>query len=241
MSKTFRLAQLACETLEALRVHADPLDLSLLVSEYGRRIFPCKSCVSTAQPLCHWPCSCYPNHSLGQTGDWMAEIYERWVLAHGVLLLTPVNWYHASSALKLMIDRLVCADGGNPDPTSTQGKDAEKAKALELAGWPYPKHLAGRVYGLVVHGDVAGVGLTRSALSQWLEWMGLIRAGQQSVLDRYINYYEPYATSHEGLDADEAVQEETRNVARAVAAAVGEMRANRLSVPDRGLERPRPK
>jgi hypothetical protein len=92
-----------------------------------------------------------------------------------------------------------------------------------------------------VHGDVAGVGLTRSALSQWLDWMGLIRAGSQSVLDRYINYYEPYATSHEGLDADAAVQEETRNAARAVAAAVGEMRANRLSVPDRGLERPRPK
>ena len=27
-----------------------------------------------------------------------------------------------------MIDRLVCADGGNPDPTSTHGKKAEQAK-----------------------------------------------------------------------------------------------------------------
>ena len=52
-----------------------------------------------------------------------------------------------------MIDRLVCADGGNPDPTSTGGKDAARAKALELGGWDYPKHLAGRAYGLVVHGD----------------------------------------------------------------------------------------
>ena len=42
-------------------------------------IHPCKACVSTAQPLCHWPCSCYPNHALGQTNDWMAEIYPRWV------------------------------------------------------------------------------------------------------------------------------------------------------------------
>ena len=24
---------------------------------------PCKGCVSTAMPLCHWPCSCYPNHA----------------------------------------------------------------------------------------------------------------------------------------------------------------------------------
>jgi hypothetical protein len=85
----------------------------------------------------------------------MNEIYERWTAAHGVILLTPVHWYQASSAVKLMIDRLVCADGGNPDPTRTGGKDAARAKALELAGWPYPKHLAGRVYGVVVHGDVA--------------------------------------------------------------------------------------
>jgi len=42
-------------------------------------------------------------------------------------------------------------DGGNPDPTTTHGKDAEKAKALELRGWDYPKHLDKRVYGLVVH------------------------------------------------------------------------------------------
>jgi hypothetical protein len=32
------------------------------------------------------------------------------------------------SPLKLMMDRLVCADGGNPDPTRTQGKNAELAK-----------------------------------------------------------------------------------------------------------------
>ena len=93
-------------------------------------------------PLCHWPCSCYPNHSLGQVNDWMTEIYERWVAAHAVVIVTPTHWYSTSSALKLMIDRLVCADGGNPDPTSTHGKKAAEAKAIELAGWDYPKHLA---------------------------------------------------------------------------------------------------
>ncbi len=241
MSKTYRLARLCVETLEGAGLEADLLDLSRLISDYGRRIYPCKACVSTAQPLCHWPCSCYPNHAFGQVGDWMAEIYERWVVAHGVILLTPTNWYHASSSMKLMIDRLVCADGGNPDPTLTHGKDAARAKEVELAGWPYPKHLAGRVYGVVVHGDVAGIEGTRHALEDWLDWMGLVDAGSMARLDRYIGYYRPYATSHEELDRDTAVQEEVRNVARAVATAVGDLRAGRLSRPDADLDRPRPK
>jgi multimeric flavodoxin WrbA len=241
MSKTFRLTQLAREVVEREGIEADVLDLSRLISDYDWHIHPCKGCVSTAMPLCHWPCSCYPNHGLRQTNDWMGEIYERWVAAHGVILFTPVYWYQSPSALKLMIDRLVCADGGNPDPTTTAGKDAEKAKALELAGWPYPKHLAGRAYGLVVHGDVAGIEGTRRALSDWLDWMGLIDAGAQARLDRYIGYYESYAQSHEVLDRDEAMQEEVRNVARAVLEAVRELRAGRLSAPDSGLRRPRPK
>jgi multimeric flavodoxin WrbA len=202
ISKTFRLGGYAREVLAASGIDTDVLDLSLLTSDYRLRIFPCKGCVSTAQPLCHWPCSCYPNHALQQMGDWMAEIYERWAAAHGVLIVTPVYWYQAPSTLKLMIDRLVCADGGNPDPTSTSGKDAAKAKALELAGWPYPKHLAGRAYGLVVHGDVSGIEAVRRALADWLDWMGLIDAGERSQLDRMLGYYAPYATSHEALDAD---------------------------------------
>jgi hypothetical protein len=41
---------------------------------------------------------------------------------------------------------MVCADGGNPDPTSPHGKDAagkDAARARQLeAGWTYPRHLA---------------------------------------------------------------------------------------------------
>jgi multimeric flavodoxin WrbA len=241
MSKTFRLARIACEVLQAQSLEVDLLDLSLLTSSYDLHIHPCKGCLSTAMPLCHWPCSCYPNHALRQTGDWMAEIYEKWVSAHGVLIVTPTYWYQVSSPLKLMMDRLVCADGGNPDPTSTHGKNAGEAKALELAGWPYPQHLKGRVYGVVVHGDVGGIDGTRRALTDWLDWMGLIDAGFTAKLERYIGYYEPYATSHQALDRDTGVQEEVRNAARAVAIAVAEMRAGRLQAPDRQLERPRKK
>jgi multimeric flavodoxin WrbA len=146
-----------------------------------------------------------------------------------------------ASPLKLMMDRLVCADGGNPDPTSTAGKDPAKAKELELAGWPYPKHLAGRAYGVVVHGDVAGIEGTRRATCDWLDWMGLIDAGPQARLDRYVGYYEPYATSHQALDQDEDVQEETRNVARALLQAVGELRQGKLSAPGKDLKPPRAK
>ena len=242
MSKSFRLSTVVADVLRSeARLEVDLLDLSLITSEYGKHIYPCKGCVSTAMPLCHWPCSCYPNHSLAQTGDWMNEIYERWTLAHGVVIVTPVYWYQTPSALKLMIDRLVCADGGNPDPTATHVKDAALAKSLELKGWGYPKHLEGRTYGVVVHGDVAGIENTRRALSDWLDWMGLVDAGMQARLDRYIGYYGPYATSHEALDEDAKLHEEVRNVARAVAKAVSAIRAGTLVVPDAGLSRPRPK
>lgn len=241
VSKTWRLTESARHVVEGSGMQADVLDLSLVTSEYGRNIHPCKGCVSSAMPLCHWPCSCYPNHALNQADDWMAEIYERWVAAHAVIILAPTYWYQSPSPLKLMIDRLVAADGGNPDPTTTHGKRVAEAKAIEEKGWDYPKHLAGRAYGVVVHGDVAGVEVHRRNLTDWLDWMGLIAAGAAARLDRYIGYYGPYYDSHDALDADQAVQEEARNVARSVVQAVKELRAGRLSQPDKLTKAPRVK
>ena len=134
MSKSWRMAEIARDALKHSDTAVEILDLSRLASEYGRNIYPCKACFSTAAALCHFPCSCYPNHSLGQTQDWMNDIYPIWVRAHGVFVITPVNWYMASSPMKLMMDRMVCMDGGNPDPSSTHGKHADEAKALELGG-----------------------------------------------------------------------------------------------------------
>src|SRR5438094_276350 len=175
--KTYRLAQWARAVFDAeADVECDFLDLSLLTAEYGRQILSCKSCVATAMPLCHWPCSCYPNHAMGQVNDWMNELYPRWVAAHGIMIVTPVYWYQAPSVLKLMIDRLVCADGGNPDPTTTRGKNPEKAKALELEGWPYPRHLKDRIFSIVVHADAAGAENLRRMLHDWLCDMELVPA-----------------------------------------------------------------
>jgi hypothetical protein len=93
MSKSWRLVEIARDVI-ATRTgfEIEVLDLGRTTSEYGRTIHPCKSCVSTSMALCHWPCSCYPNYSLGQAHDWMNEIYPLWVAAHGVMIITPVNW-----------------------------------------------------------------------------------------------------------------------------------------------------
>jgi multimeric flavodoxin WrbA len=229
MSKSYRLVEIAHEVIAADGgAEIEILDLSRLASEYGRHIHPCKACFSTAAALCHWPCSCYPNYSLGQTHDWMNEIYPMWVAAHGIMIVTPVNWYQVSSPLKLMMDRMVCADGGNPDPTRTHGKDAARAKELELAGWDYPRHLAGRLFAVVVHGDVEGVTNVRRAISDWLCFMHLCAAGPTAEVDRYIGYWKPYATSHDELDEDTAVQEEVRNAARTLLEGIRASRAGKF-------------
>jgi multimeric flavodoxin WrbA len=228
MSKSWRLTEIAAEICGRDGVKVEILNLSRLAAEYGAKIHPCKACFSTAAALCHWPCSCYPNYSLGQTQDMMNEIYPLWVRAHGIMLITPVNWYHTSSPMKLMIDRLVCADGGNPDPTTTHGKDPHLAKQLELDGWPYPRHLEGRLFAIVVHGDVEGAENVRRSLADWLRFMHLVPAGVPAELDRYIGYWQPYATSHDALDKDLAIQEEVRNAARTLLEAVQARRSGHL-------------
>lgn len=220
MSKSYRLVVIAEEVLAAAGIDTEILDLSRTASEYGRNIHPCKSCFSTAAPLCHFPCSCYPNYSLGQTQDWMNDIYPMWMRADGVLIVSPVNWYQVSSPLKAMMDRMVCADGGNPDPTLTQGKTAELAKQVELDGWNYPRQLKGRLFSVIVHGDVEGSKDVLRSISDWLKFMEMAPAGPLAELDRYIGYWEPYATNHVSLDKDLAVQGEVRNAARTLADAV---------------------
>ena len=242
MSKTWRLVKMAEEVIRSeAGFETDIIDLSRLTSEYGKAIHPCKACVSTAQPLCHWPCSCYPNYAIGQVNDWMNELYPKWVAAHGIMIVTPVNWYQAPSSLKLMIDRLVCADGGNPDPTTTDGKDPEKAKEIELKGWSYPRHLAGRLFSVVVHGDASGVENLRRILTDWLTDMALIPAGRKATYDAYLGYLTPYATSHDDLDKDDGFQHDVRIAALALVNGVKLMRSGALKVPDAGLKEARPK
>jgi hypothetical protein len=71
--------------------------------------------------------------------------------------------------------------------------------------------------------------------------MGLIPSGHLGEIDRYVGYMEPYATSHDELDADTDLQEDVRNAARALLQAVNDRRSGKLQPPDRGLHEARPK
>jgi hypothetical protein len=113
------------------------------------------------------------------------------------------------------------------------------SSALELSGWPHPKHLAGRAFAVVVHGDVEGVDSLRTALTDWLSWMTLEPSG--AVLGRYVGYWRPNATGNDDLDADTAFQEEVRHAARSLIGAVRLIRSGRRTTPDRELAEPRQK
>jgi hypothetical protein len=70
--------------------------------------------------------------------------------------------------------------------------------------------------------------------------MNLFPAGETAVFDRYIGYYKPYAMSHDELDRDEALFEETRNAARILVQAVLNLRAG-VHPADQSVVDPRPK
>jgi multimeric flavodoxin WrbA len=154
----------------------------------------------------------------------MNDIYSMWTAAHGIMIITPVHWYQAPGVLKLMMDRLVCADGGNSGPTTTHGKDAELAKRLEQ-DWQYPRHLKDRVFAVVVHGDSTGAETLRRMLTDWLTDMHLRPAGDKGLIDRYIGYYKPYESSHDDLSDDTSVWAEVRNAALTLREAVARYRA----------------
>jgi hypothetical protein len=75
---------------------------------------------------------------------------------------------------------------------------------------------------------VEGAENVRRSVTDWLRFMHLVPAGVPAELDRYIGYWEPYATSHEALDKDENIQEEVRNAARTLLEAVQARRDGRL-------------
>ena len=242
-SKTDRLVERARAAIAASGIEVDVLDLCHLTAEAGRVIYPCKACVSTAMPLCHWPCSCYPNHGLGQTGDWMNELYPRWVARardpgrHAGLLVPGAGPAQAP-------DRPAGVRRRRQPGSDLDRRQGSRPRQADRAGrLVYPRHLAGRTFGVVVHGDADGVETLRRSLTDWLREMELVPAGAMAELGRYVGYYEPYATSHDALDRDDAFMVEVANAARTLVAAVRAIRGGQALDPGAaaGLESPRPK
>ena len=151
--KSAKLVKQLSQDKDFKHVDLDVLDLAVR----DKHVQPCKSCVSTAAPLCCWPCNCYsPNDK--EYPDLMhdEDVYSRLQNAHGFMVVTPIHWYGPSSVVKAMFDRLVCCNGGNQSPDLIDGKDPEKARALEKSPlWEDIKrnHLAGKYAAFFIMGD----------------------------------------------------------------------------------------
>ncbi len=157
------------------------IDLEDLGNVYGRaRIQSCNACVSTSMALCVWPCNCYePGNADEPDLMWDLDLYSRLDLADAWAIIGPVNWYAPSSNLKLMFDRLVCANGGNPREELIDHKDPEKARALEHSPeWERlsANHLEGRTAAFFCYGDGGGDEVDSTGRPRLL---------------RHLNYFEP--------------------------------------------------
>ena len=137
------------------------------------KIQPCNACVSTSMALCVWPCNCYEKNNK-QEPDlmWNLDLYSRLDMADAWAIIGPINWYGPSSNLKLMFDRLVCMNGGNPDEKTIDHKNPEKAMRLEhTEQWKEMSrnHLEGRTAAFFCYGDQGGDELDASGRPQLLQ------------------------------------------------------------------------
>lgn len=137
------------------------IDYEDLGNVYARaHIQSCNACVSTSMALCVWPCNCYaPNDNAEPDLMWDLDLYSRLDLADAWAIIGPVNWYAPTSNLKLMFDRLVCMNGGNPREELIEHKNPELAMKLEhTAEWETlsQNHLEGRTAAFFAYGDGGG-------------------------------------------------------------------------------------
>ncbi|MBV9957124.1 MAG: NAD(P)H-dependent oxidoreductase [Acidobacteria bacterium] len=111
-------------------------------------------------------CNCYEPSSLLEADlMWNLDLYARLDLADAWAIIGPVNWYAPTSNLKLMFDRLVCMNGGNPREELIEHKNAELAMKLEHEPqWEELSlnHLEGRTAGFFCYGDGGGDELDES-------------------------------------------------------------------------------
>jgi hypothetical protein len=135
-----------------------------------------------------------------------AHIAEQWLAAHAVIVIAPAG----STALAARLGQAI-------DAIAASGASGQ---------------LAERAYGLVVHGDATAAQPTRHAIAAWLDGMNMVDADSFATLDRYLGYHD--ASQSDALKpGDDDHRAEVRNVAHAVTTAITELRAGRLSPPER--------
>jgi multimeric flavodoxin WrbA len=151
------------------------IDYEDLGNVYAReRIQSCNACVSTSMALCVWPCNCYEKNSTKEPDlMWNLDLYARLDMADAWAIIGPINWYAPPSNLKLMFDRLVCMNGGNPDEKTIGHKNPEKAMALEHSeGWKEMSlnHLEGRTAAFFCYGDEGGLEIDETGRPKILQY-----------------------------------------------------------------------
>lgn len=137
------------------------IDFEDLGNVYARaRIQSCNACVSTSMALCVWPCNCYMKNDKKEPDlMWDLDMYSRFDQADAWAIIGPVNWYGPTSNLKLMFDRMVCMNGGNPREDLIEHKNPEIAMELEhKPEWKElsVNHLEGRTAAFFCYGDDGG-------------------------------------------------------------------------------------
>ena len=130
-------------------------------NEHGKpKIQACNACVSSSMALCVWPCNCYgPNSDHQPDLLWNLDLYRRLARADAWAFIGPINWYGPSTNFKLLFDRLVCMNGGNPRPDLIDKKNTLLAQALERSPqWQEltRNHLEGRTAAFFCYGDQGG-------------------------------------------------------------------------------------
>ena len=126
---------------------------------------------------------------------WEMDMYARLDMADAWAIIGPVNWYAPSSNLKLMFDRLVCMNGGNPDENTIDHKDPEKAMALEHTDlWKEMSvnHLEGRTAGFFCYGDEGGDEMDENNAPKILQHKNYFD-GDEEPFDNMRNAYAPLA------------------------------------------------
>lgn len=186
------------------------IDIEDLGNVFGRaRIQSCNACVSTSMALCVWPCNCYEkNNSKEPDLMWDLDIYSRLDQADAWAVIGPVNWYAPTSNLKLMFDRLVCMNGGNPREDLIDHKNPELAMKLEhTQEWKELSlnHLEGRTAGFFCYGDGGGDEMDENGRPKTL---------------RHPNYFDP-------------AKEPFANMREAYAPLVWQCRYGGIEVPDK--------
>ena len=144
ISKTRRLAHAARDVIASPRgFEVDFLDLCTLADEPAQVIHPCKACVSTAHAALPLAMLLLPEPRArpderldGRDLSALGRRARRDDRLPGALVPGAGEPEADDRSPRLRRRR-------QSRPTTTHGKDPAAAKAIELAGWAYPKHLAG--------------------------------------------------------------------------------------------------